>query len=181
MKKVYVHFFIVLVLLLIAVGSRAQCSGNSILVSGRILSAKNPMDAYQWVKCPSLTDIPGAVGSHYYVTEEGDYALIVQTGSCRDTLGCVSISGLSIADPGNTDKIRIFPNPSGGDINITGSNLHGAAVLKITGVLGRTTFVREIDFDNGRVAVKTSLPKGNYYLQITDAEGRAMVAPLLIE
>ncbi|MBL7712140.1 MAG: hypothetical protein JNL13_06745, partial [Chitinophagaceae bacterium] len=76
---------------------QGQCDlHNSIDISGHRLESHRTLLAYQWVKCPDYTPIPGSISQTFDVYVDGDYALIGTLDTCTDTTECVSIRGLGI-------------------------------------------------------------------------------------
>lgn len=117
---------------------------------------------YQWVDCDnSFTPLSGE--TNQVITINGNYAVIVDNGSCIDTSACLVLS-LGIDDYVN-DNFMIYPNPSDGNFNIT-SNFEGEAELSIVDLRGNILMVKSITISGGNLLMQTDLPDGMYILQI---------------
>jgi hypothetical protein len=63
------------------------------------LTAQDTGATYQWLDCGlAYTPITGANSRRYTATQNGDYAVELTRGSCRDTSACINVMGVSIAD-----------------------------------------------------------------------------------
>ncbi|GAA4454787.1 hypothetical protein GCM10023092_17340 [Rurimicrobium arvi] len=173
-----------LAMLMCCTGVRAQlgCSGASIVVSGRVLECNQKMYAYRWVNCADLTkELTDAFGQSYYVTEDGDYAVIVTKDACTDTLACVSISVLGITENKQSPQISIFPNPASGVLHIQNAQLRGGVTAVVTDLSGRSIYQCEALFTNGASSLQVSLPPGSYLLHLLNPEMQQAVIPFMIQ
>jgi len=71
---------------------------------------------YQWVTCPDMVEIPGAVESTYVADSSGSYAVIVEINSCIDTSACQTIIHSKLNHTSFDYSLSIFPNPANGKI-----------------------------------------------------------------
>ncbi|MGC4057996.1 MAG: T9SS type A sorting domain-containing protein [Chitinophagaceae bacterium] len=171
-------------ILLCCTGVRAQrgCSGASIVVSGRVLECDLKMYAYRWVNCADLTkELTDAFGQLYYVPEDGDYAVIVTKGACTDTLDCVSVSVLGIAENKQSPQISIFPNPSSGILHIQNTRLQGDVTAVVTDLTGRHISQHQLFFKNGTSSLEVSLPPAAYLLYLRNPGLQQTVVPFVIQ
>ena len=74
-------------------------------------------------------------------------------------------------------EMKVYPNPTSGQVTVTGKNLKQAEVVNLLGQRVATVAgdgdVLHIDMAN--------LPKGVYFVNITDAEGRTCVRKVVKE
>ena len=113
--------------------------------------------------------------SHQYA-QDGSYvvSLIATDGCTTDTL-VDSVQIVIVGLPENEDfKLRIFPNPSAGFVNLQGE-WKGSSELKLAlfDVLGKQLFEQQLQIQNGKLDGQLNLqmlPKGIYLLQIGDSE-----------
>ncbi|MDZ4747198.1 MAG: T9SS type A sorting domain-containing protein [Saprospiraceae bacterium] len=110
---------------------------NSITISDHSLSAQQDSAAYQWMDCILNTLIPDSVGQAYFPTRSGSYAVIVTLNGCVDTSDCVELILVSSNEPDSQSGIRLYPNPTQGDILIALSTLRENVQMEITDVYGR--------------------------------------------
>jgi hypothetical protein len=68
--------------------------------------------SYQWVDCDNnYAPIAGATNQTFSPTSNGNYAVIVNSGSCPDTSNCETISVIGIEEI-TYSEIVLYPNPS---------------------------------------------------------------------
>ena len=131
---------------------------------------------YQWGICQNGVLSPIAGMSNYYFVPQnsGDYAVIVQNGTCTDTSECVSYSGLG-ENENRQAFIQIYPNPTTGIIQIKG--LHANSIINIYSVQGENieSFIgvntKELNLDI------THFKSGVYVLSI---EGRERISNYIL-
>jgi hypothetical protein len=110
---------------------------NIITINDYFLTAHQDSAAYQWMDCTSNTLIPGEVGQDYFPSITGSYAVIVTLNGCTDTTACVELILVSSNEPESQSAIRLYPNPTHGDIHIELPALRENVQMKITDVYGR--------------------------------------------
>ncbi len=110
---------------------------RNITINDNSLSARQDSAAYQWMDCNSNTLIPDAVDQSFFPASSGTYAVIVTLNGCVDTSVCVELILVSSNEPDSQSGIRLFPNPTQGDILIELSTLRESVQLKMTDVYGR--------------------------------------------
>lgn len=78
----------------------------NVAVSATTLTSQETGTIYQWIDCGNgNTPIVGASSQTYTATANGDYAVILGSGSCADTSICHTISVLGLDDlPSNPGK-----------------------------------------------------------------------------
>ncbi|MDG1333810.1 MAG: T9SS type A sorting domain-containing protein [Crocinitomicaceae bacterium] len=84
---------------------------NSTSVSGTTISATASGVTYQWIDCSTNDPIAGETNQSYTPTATGDYAVIVDDGTCSDTSACVLVDFTGI-DELDSELISIYPNPT---------------------------------------------------------------------
>jgi hypothetical protein len=85
-----------------------------ISLTGNVYSAINaPVDAtFQWLDCESnFAALLGQINPTYSATENGIYALEINTENCRDTSECLAFSSVGIQDLEGNSIIHFYPNP----------------------------------------------------------------------
>ncbi len=92
-----------------------------------------------------------------------DYTVVVQNGS-------------SISE-GAAGDWSIFPNPSNGNITISGSQLNGAVNVELRDMTGRVVYSTSLNTSEGQdvtLALSGVLASGNYHLNLMSASGRTV-------
>ena len=115
------------------------------------------------------------MSNNYFVPQNsGDYAVIVQNGTCTDTSECVSYSGLG-ENENRQAFIQVYPNPTTGIVQIKG--LHANSIINIYSVQGENieSFIgvdtKELNLDI------THFKSGVYVLTI---EGRERISNYIL-
>jgi len=136
-----------------------------ISLSDNVFSAVNiPVDAtYQWLDCESnLTALIGQINPTYTATENGMYALEINTENCRDTSECLLFNSLGLINTSNT-SIQLFPNPA--DQTLFIKNLPEHQALKLFDATGRIVLETQSHPGNNELNV-SEIQTGLYILRI---------------
>lgn len=129
--------------------------------------------AYQWVNCDSgYAPIPGANGSIYTATANGNYAVVVNDEDCRDTSACVSVTSVGMEEPLLGANWVVFPNPSGSVLNLDLGEVYPEITLMLTDLAGKQLRKRTYAFEQV-ISFVPNLPKGLYLLQVTAGRNHA--------
>ena len=91
---------------------------TTVTPSGLLLTANQSGASYQWLDCPAMTPISGAVGQSYTATANGDYAVIINHNGCTDTSECYTVSSVGIVENDFETDVLIYPNPTDGNFSI---------------------------------------------------------------
>ena len=135
----------------------------NVTQTGFVLSSDMSGVSYQWIDCNSMTSISGANNQTFTATADGDFAVIVNDGSCSDTSTCYSISGLGLNKFYNS-SYSIFPNPSNSYITIqTEEKIDQISIFTATGELVLIENKTTINVEN--------LAKGIYIVSINTESG----------
>lgn len=136
-----------------------------INVNGFILGTTQTFATYQWYLNGTL--LPGATGSTYTVSENGNYTVAV-----TDTLGCTDTSEIyivsNVTSIGNVytsaGQVSVYPNPAQDVLYIKSPVAVGVTLTAIDGRI-----IREVA-ECRTIAIR-DLAKGIYLLKIKDREG----------
>lgn len=130
--------------------------------TGATISANQSGATYQWIDCTANASIAGETGKDFTPSSDGNYAVIIDNGTCSDTSDCVAISFAGLNEYDN--KFQIFPNPANDLITIEAGFGSTVAILKTDG-----TVVMKRDFE--KVLNVENLESGVYFIQIMDDSG----------
>lgn len=133
--------------------------------NGALLSALASGATYQWVYCPSYTNISGATNQTYNATANGDYAMIITQNGCTDTSTCLTVTGVGIEDINQQNLITISPNPTHAVFNIE-CPLNGAKVI-LYNSLGQKLLNAKIEHHAATIDI-SQYPTGVYLAEIID-------------
>lgn len=136
---------------------------------------------YQWLDCnDSMAEIDGATDQVFTPLENGSYAVIVSDDECTDTSACFDITALSIKHEGGLIAVKIYPNPSNGDFNITFSNNHGNKItVEIKDVTGKTVYTATYS-SSKMISIDPGVAAGTYFVQIAFENNKTFHQEILI-
>jgi hypothetical protein len=144
----------------------------SVSLSGHTLTAGGPGAVVAWLNCATGATLSGQTGGSYVLTTSGSYAVIMTLNGCRDTSACNSYSYVpgqdtviittGIPDLTSDAVLRVYPNPSVGEVSIVSAQGGRIYVTGITGNTVATVFVKP------REAVRLTLPPGIYLIVSDD-------------
>lgn len=127
--------------------------------------------AYQWINCNDSSVIIGANNFFYVPTASGNYAVIVDYGSCQDTTNCINFAMANLNDLEGTVFFEFYPNPSNGDLIFKSDNTLSLNLLSTDGRLVSTFIVQKgntnVHFDE--------LESGVYFVGSTSIGFRKLI------
>lgn len=123
---------------------------------------------YQWLDCSNgFTAIAGASDQSFTATQNGSYAVAVTQMTCTDTSACITVDNVSILENQSGNGIRVFPNPTAGEVTIDLGISRKNVVVDVSNSLGEK--VLESSVSNTRI-MDLSLPEveGLYFIRILE-------------
>ena len=135
---------------------------NTTSVSGTTITATASGVTYQWIDCSTNDPIAGETNQSYTPTVTGDYAVIVDDGTCSDTSACVLVDFTGITEL-NSELISIFPNPTSTGVFTVEFEGNIEEIILID-ALGRTVDV-STEISTGSVDGSTLAP-GKYTVKV---------------
>ena len=137
--------------------------------NNEVLTATATGATYQWIDCKNGNAvISGATNQVYTATANGSYAVIVTQNGCTDTSACFDVNTLGLNTNNFNNAIKVYPNPSNGEVTISSINTLNNASIKVLNALGQV--ILEIDGINGdefNFSI-TDQPYGIYILEINN-------------
>ena len=150
---------------------------NGITINDDYLSAQEDSATYQWMDCTTNILIPGAVEQSYFPTKSGSYAVILTRNGCVDTSACVELVLVSSHEPTSLSGIRLYPNPTQGDILIDLGALRSYVQMEVTDVYGKQ--LELITFQQVQsIPFTLRFPQGIYLFHIM-ADGQRKVVQVV--
>jgi Secretion system C-terminal sorting domain len=145
-----------------------QCYAATPVISSNYDTLfSTPAYSYQWY----LNGVPliGDTLQYFVIDSAGDYHYVAIT----DYNGCFAISSGVVGRnelQGNSNQIRVFPNPTTGVLNITihKSNFNKAEFI-LMNILGEKIYYEKVDYINTSITKTISIDKlssGIYFLQV---------------
>jgi hypothetical protein len=135
----------------------------SVTLNGNILISDLIGDTYQWIDCGTNTAVSGATSATFIPTANGDYAVVVTSGSCDDTSACVTYNSVGLNE-NNSQSVSVYPNPTQGNLTINLGTGFESGIIQITNAIGQVILVQEID---GVQTVDLNLEQTNGIYMVT--------------
>lgn len=115
----------------------------TITANGGMFSTNLSGVTYQWINCDDNTEVDGATGQIFTPTVNGNYALVVDNGSCTDTSNCLMINNVGIESI-KSNNARVYPNPVESELNVHFVEVE-SGTIKVLDLHGK--LVSEYQFD----------------------------------
>jgi uncharacterized repeat protein (TIGR03803 family) len=127
----------------------------SISVNDPVITANAIGATYQWLDCSNaFASISAATSQSYTATQNGNYAVLIQQGSCSDTSVCAQITNVGITSfP--IERMVIYPNPASYELIIEMKGNKEKINFEILNANGQVVF-------NGNLVEKTSVQTSNF-------------------
>ncbi|NVK27563.1 MAG: T9SS type A sorting domain-containing protein [Flavobacteriia bacterium] len=113
-----------------------------------VLTSNDLFADYQWVDCSNgNTIIPGETNQTFTASSNGQYAVIVNRGSCYDTSACYIVEGIGENEYFSNGDIVLTPNPNNGSFSLQSSNSLGGCLVRIVDVQGKVCLEQQLESD----------------------------------
>ena len=148
--------------------------GASITINGLVLSANPSGMSYQWLDCSnSYSPITGETNQTFTVTTNGSYAVEITDSACSDTASCFSVMNFGIVSNDFETAIKLFPNPTSGNLRVEMEGDYENVSIRVTNELGQQVIVENKTTTSFNVDL-TSFESGVYFLYITSNNKTAL-------
>lgn len=143
---------------------------QGVQLSNGTLNSLDSVDQYQWYDCTNDSLIAGATASSYSPLHSGDYAVILQNGSCRDTSDCYTYTTVGVNEEHFQNEINIYPNPTNGLVMIEVDQKQKKIQVKVRNIHGQ--LVEEEQFVNqSNIQLQLNGKPGIYFIELVNAKG----------
>ncbi len=141
-------------------------SDNTTSISGLTITAKNSEASYQWLDCNNnYASISGETGQTFSATVNGNYAVAISENGCVDTSACVAIVSVGLLQNTIDNVIRVFPNPSVGELTIDLGSVYESTDITIRDAIGR--IVATYNYTSvSTIQISLNDPSGIYFIEI---------------
>lgn len=146
------------------------------------LSANATGYAYQWVDCDNaFSSISGATNQTFLATSNGNYAVVIDNGTCDITSGCTSINSVGIKVP-VYNNFSIYPNPATSSITLDLLNIDDVhnKTARIVNNLGQSVLDIQV-VANKMISVNISELSSGVYFVVIEGNDYSYVQKLIIE
>lgn len=129
---------------------------------------------YQWLNCENSTVINNETDQTFTPIENGQYAVIVDNGTCVDTTECITINNVGLEEQ-ELSSISLYPNPTSDIFHIDGS-FQEIDNVRIFNSVGKEIRFKTIDSSSFDLPDYNS---GVYIVQITMSNGSVYTRKLI--
>ncbi len=117
---------------------------NTITISGDTMISNTPGAQYRWFTCnEGFVALPDDTLMSFIPSTNGSYTVEITLNGCVDTSDCVQMTRIGIEENLLYSEIKVFPNPSQGDVNLKLPQATNAEIT-VQDILGRTIHSAEL-------------------------------------
>jgi len=135
--------------------------------------------AYQWLDCDNcMAVIPGETNQSFTAVSSGSYAVEVTENGCTDLSACTEITTVNEIENSLEEQFLAYPNPTTGMITIEFENAQeylDIRLMSATGQMVETTSIR----NSAKKELEIKGPSGNYFIEISDSNGRRVILSII--
>ncbi|MBL7712849.1 MAG: zinc-dependent metalloprotease [Chitinophagaceae bacterium] len=112
--------------------------------------------------------IPGATGSTYHPTKEGNYYAVIVNNGCNGAPSNVLNVSLLAISPYNMNEVRIYPNPTSGILNFDFGTEKMNGTIEVFTALGQKVLATKVE-DQAKLSINLNqFANGNYFVVVHD-------------
>jgi len=149
---------------------------TTVSQSGPLLSADQGGAIYKWLDCNNnYSVISGANSRNFTAPGNGDYAVEITFNSCTDTSNCVNVTLVGIEESQEVNSsIRVYPNPSQGELVINRTHSIGSEQLRLFDLNGKVVLQKMISRQQVKLDL-SHLEKGLYFLELDGKQQKVVL------
>lgn len=177
------------------VASSSACASPSMATSNSITETVNPVPPTATITMSGTTltsssatgnqwyldgtAIPGATGQNYTFTSNGNYTVVVTSGSCSSPASAAtSVTNVGISETSNDNTISVYPNPNDGNFILSfNSPVKTSCKVMITNAIGQLVYQEELKDFSGSYSKHLSVTefgKGVYTISFTNSRNETV-------
>ncbi len=137
----------------------------SLNQNGSLLTSNQSGAFYQWLSCPSMTELADETNQSFTATTDGNYAVIVNYNGCIDTSNCLSVIGAKLNQMDSKNQLKVFPNPNNGQLSIDLGQKYERTNIQISTMNGQLVYNHDFS-DSQLIDLELNIPPGIYILKI---------------
>lgn len=143
-----------------------------VVQNGATLTANQAIGNFQWLDCDdNFSAIAGANSSTFTATQNGNYAVQIIFGNCRDTSDCFEVSNIGIATKLQSYHYVVFPNPFEDKVHVKFQQSEKNVQVRLFNIEGKQIFFREY-FNEKQLSLDLPFPSGMYYMLVETEDYR---------
>ncbi len=108
------------------------------------------------------------------------YAVEITLNNCRDTSGCYEVNIADVISNTLGDQLRLYPNPTGGQINIDLPDRYEKISVEFTNSEGQS-LLNKIYYNTKAISLSLHASPGQYYLTIRNNRNEKAVLKITIQ
>lgn len=141
---------------------------TSVVQISNTLTANQENVSYQWYNCDfGFLPVNFATSQSFTTNTEGNYAVVITAGDCKDTSSCYSISGLSVNENNFSNEFLVFPNPTYNIVKILFQNeVFSPCLCSVYTLEGRMVSQKLIQSNSDNTIDLNNLNNGVYIIKI---------------
>lgn len=143
---------------------------TSVSRVGDTLISNQGNGVYQWFDCSNgFTALAGETNRSLALTSPGNYAVVVNNGTCSDTSSCINVEGIGLAQF-LQQNAAVYPNPTAGKISIDLKTMHHQIAVHVYSTDGKLVLK---DFIQSAKSFQLEIPgpKGTYLVRLITGKG----------
>jgi hypothetical protein len=146
---------------------------TTVSQNGLTLTANQVGGTYQWVDCNAGNmPIVGETAQSFTPVGNGDYAVIIITANnCTGTSTCFNVVVNSIPVNLAEMDVRVYPNPTRGEVTIEFEEAIGRGIARLVDVNGRLLLQQSLDGEQVIQLNINELPTAVYFLELQTSKG----------
>ncbi|WP_082331992.1 LamG-like jellyroll fold domain-containing protein [Mangrovimonas xylaniphaga] len=138
-----------------------------VALEGAALTAAQTGATYQWVDCDNAnTAIVGATEQVYTPVEPGSYAVEITVDGCTTTSECVEVSSLGVEDELFANNLKLYPNPTLGNVNVTLNGVYQTVDAQLVSITGKVVATYQFSNTNEFSLDLNKFNLGLYFLNL---------------
>lgn len=136
---------------------------------------------YQWIDCDNGNQaISGETNQSFTATANGNYAVIVDNGTCSDTSVCQTISSIGLTENDLGAFVTLYPVPASTSLVIQNSSENIILGYQIIDLSGKVLIEKSDHFNQDVIVVDLqSITAGTYLIRL-DLVGQSIAKRLVI-
>jgi hypothetical protein len=139
---------------------------TTVTQNGNILKANATGVTYQWVDCDTMLPIPDATNQSYEATVDGNYAVIITSGTCSATSDCINVIVLGISSYETSLIVSLYPNPVKDYLMMEIEQPQGEIYVQIVNMVGQIVVSDTYAQSNSTELNISTLAAGVYTMKV---------------
>jgi hypothetical protein len=147
--------------------------------NGVTITAVQSGAQYQWLDCENgFAEITGAVTQSYTASANGEYAVAINLNGCIDTTLCVAINNVGILENTFNEDMRLYPNPTNGQLFIEFTQIEEEITVSISSIAGQL-IDKQVYNGTNYITTELNTSSGMYFIRIENERNQYAVIKVM--